>query len=1000
MDSNNYNNNRRQPPPAQDDQGQQQQQRKRSNTQPVQQRPQSGFIQAPPMGSFRPPPSQYAPGPYPQMQQYHPASGGPLSAGSSAHHFNLDPSASSFNPRGSISQQQQQQPQQPSHIDQFSGSLQRLSINPPTNSDIHNRQPSHPRSGPNSASLLSPRAGQFMPSGKPPSAAAGGGRAAGYLAPGSGSRQVPPPIATTSSSGSTLARQPQRIVGSASSQAGSRQPSSQPNMQSIWQSNYSSSRSPHQPPVAASPAGSYSYSSIGPAPGFMSEVPQSAVEPRFNSMPYGSSSGGGYEGENWSARSPASAIGSYGLFSGRAPMPIGPSSDADLSGGSLPRTPVTPLTSAKYTPTTTSDSLTKMDHAFPARPDYGVRGRKIKVRANFFEFMTIPGQNLYHYDIKITPEVPPSLNRKIFRELIIQYSEAELSSALPVFDGRRNIYSPVMIKAVEEKAVLELEVTLMDQTTPKSSEASMDTNATPKPQPPRIFQVRIKACPMINMDSLKTFVASSIPSQSPPFDAMMALDIIMRHRPSMLLTTVGRSFFTRNDVKSLGDGAECWMGFHQSVRPAQNKVVINIDVSATAFFEPGPLIRFIARNIGRKNLDDLGGPLRPRELEKCERLLKGVKVQVNHRGDIHRKYKINGLSRTPADQTFFKFTKTVLDPVTGERTPTGDSEEEEISVADYFLKQYNSALRFPYLPCLRVGNPARTVYLPIEVCDIVQGQRFLRKLNESQTAQMIRLTCQTPDRRAGKIANSINELGIGAMGGKIGETHIPSIEVSNDPEDEVYLNSFGVRINNEMMTIPARVIDPPTVQYHPSSREPLITPREGSWNLRDKKVVQPATLHSWVMVCFGSPREMPQHKMDHFLRELIHTCRDTGLAITNLHPPAIYGDPTNNIEGTLQAAWQAAGEATHSFPQLILCVLPNTGVSLYAEIKRVGDTVLGVPTQCVQVKHTFQPKKQYCANVCLKINAKLGGVNSFIVKNPHNVNDPGLPWVGEAPTII
>lgn len=60
------------------------------------------------------------------------------------------------------------------------------------------------------------------------------------------------------------------------------------------------------------------------------------------------------------------------------------------------------------------------------------------------------------------------------------------------------------------------------------------------------------------------------------------------------------------------------------------------------------------------------------------------------------------------------------------------------------------------------------------------------------------------------------------------------------------------------MTVPARVLNPPTLQYHPSSKESLITPRDGSWNLRDKKVVQPATLHSWGIVCFGSPKEMPQ----------------------------------------------------------------------------------------------------------------------------------------------
>jgi hypothetical protein len=66
---------------------------------------------------------------------------------------------------------------------------------------------------------------------------------------------------------------------------------------------------------------------------------------------------------------------------------------------------------------------------------------------------------------------------------------------------------------------------------------------------------------------------------------------------------------------------------------------------------------------------------------------------------------------------------------------------------------------------------------------------------------------------------------------------------------------------------------------------------------------------------------------------------------------------------------------------------------LYAEIKRVSDTVIGVATQCIQSQHLRQAKKQYCANVCLKINVKLGGMNSFI--------DPAqIPFISQRPTIL
>lgn len=50
-----------------------------------------------------------------------------------------------------------------------------------------------------------------------------------------------------------------------------------------------------------------------------------------------------------------------------------------------------------------------------------------------------------------------------------------------------------------------------------------------------------------------------------------------------------------------------------------------------------------------------------------------------------------------------------------------------------------------------------------------------------------------------------------------------------------------------------------------------------------------------------------------------------------------------------------------------------------AEVKRVGDTLLGVATQCVQTRNVNRTSPQTLSNLCLKINVKLGGINSIIV---------------------
>lgn len=194
---------------------------------------------------------------------------------------------------------------------------------------------------------------------------------------------------------------------------------------------------------------------------------------------------------------------------------------------------------------------------------------------------------------------------------------------------------------------------------------------------------------------------------------------------------------------------------------------------------------------------------------------------------------------------------------------------------------------------------------------------------------MIRFTCQPPHVRSNKVSNGFNLL---------------------LTQDNEYLQDFNVTIGREMATVNARVLPTPTLSYHPSSRESSIAPREGSWNLRDKKVAQGASLNSWAVVVFGSEREVSIYNVQKFLRELISTCRDTGVDVRQLQPPIRHANPLGNIEAILKAAFMDAGNTSNHKPQLVLVILPNTGVPLYAEIKRIADTVIGIATQCMQAK--------------------------------------------------
>lgn len=65
-----------------------------------------------------------------------------------------------------------------------------------------------------------------------------------------------------------------------------------------------------------------------------------------------------------------------------------------------------------------------------------------------------------------------------------------------------------------------------------------------------------------------------------------------------------------------------------------------------------------------------------------------------------------------------------------------------------------------------------------------------------------------------------------------------------------------------------------------------------------------------------------------------------------------------------------------------------------AEVKRVGDTVLGMATQCVQAKNVNKTSPQTLSNLCLKINVKLGGINSILVPSLRPKVSADGPGVG------
>uniref|UniRef100_A0A673AKK0 Uncharacterized protein n=1 Tax=Sphaeramia orbicularis TaxID=375764 RepID=A0A673AKK0_9TELE len=456
--------------------------------------------------------------------------------------------------------------------------------------------------------------------------------------------------------------------------------------------------------------------------------------------------------------------------------------------------------------------------SLPRRPGYGTIGKPIKLLANCFQ-VEIPKIDVYLYEVDIKPDkCPRRVNREVVDSMVQHFKVTIFGDRLPVYDGKKSLYTanPLPVAA----GGVDLDVTL-------PGEGGKD----------RPFKVTMRFVSLVSWHMLHEVltgraIAEPLDLEKPlSTNPVHAVDVVLRHLPSMKYTPVGRSFFSSPEGYDhpLGGGREVWFGFHQSVRPAMWKMMLNIDVSATAFYKAQPVIQFMCEVLDIHNIDEQPRPLTDSHRVKFTKEIKGLKVEVTHCGTMRRKYRVCNVTRRPASlQTF---------PLQLENGQT-----VERTVAQYFREKYNLQLKYPHLPCLQVGQEQKHTYLPLEVCNIVAGQRCIKKLTDNQTSTMIKATARSaPDRQE---------------------------EIS--------------RLNRT-----------------------VATPSHGVWDMRGKQFHTGVEIKMWAIACFATQRQL----------------------------------------------------------------------------KRVGDTLLGMATQCVQVKNVVKTSPQTLSNLCLKINVKLGGINNILV--PH-----------------
>ncbi|KAI6203095.1 hypothetical protein M3Y94_00516900 [Aphelenchoides besseyi] len=594
---------------------------------------------------------------------------------------------------------------------------------------------------------------------------------------------------------------------------------------------------------------------------------------------------------------------------------------------------------------TAIDSVTSYfyaDNAVVLRPNLGCAGRTIPLRSNFFEIRVQDSSvRVHQYHVEVRHERIRALDRDetraIFWRVVDTHRQLFGSPFGVAYDGGQQMYTTEKLACGSGVTTLEAEVQL-----------------------PRDSGYRGSRCALVLQFTgsvlLKELARSQnhLDSDTQQMAPIQVLDIIVRQALTCPLYAKSSGFYAwknscyrlpcaGNRPLNLEGGKELWAGFFASAHVGEGwRALLNVDVAHTAFYKPRlNVVQYMCeilaeRNFGGRNpmsMDKLNArsSLSSGEMRAFAESIRGLRVRCNH-GQSSRVYRVNGV-KGPANVMSFPARLT---------DARGEMVERMMTVADYFRERYTE-LQFPSLPCLHVGPPARNILVPLEVCILDGPQKYTKKLTDRQTATIIRRTSTNYAIWPG--SKTIHSFTL-----------------------------FGLQISPDMVETHGRVLEPPVLAYHNGEEE--VTPKDGAWPVENQRLYMPAECRSYVIFALVDPKE--QNQLENFCELLGKKARAMGLKFPDWPEHVSYGSNPADLQSMFREVCEhfAANGRTCD---LAIVILPAKNSEVYMTVKELSDMQFGLMSQCVLFRNVQRPTTASCANIVLKINMKLGGVNSCLV---------------------
>ncbi|KAL3620305.1 Protein argonaute-4 [Castilleja foliolosa] len=595
-----------------------------------------------------------------------------------------------------------------------------------------------------------------------------------------------------------------------------------------------------------------------------------------------------------------------------------------------------------------------------ARRGFGTKGNKVPILTNHFKVnVSKVDGHFFHYSVALfyedgRPVDGKGIGRKVLDRVHDTY-DTELAGKEFAYDGEKSLFTVGALPRNKLEFTVVLDSVTSSRNNGNSSPGGpgspneSDKKRIRRPYQSKTFKVEISFAAKIPMQAIANALRGQESEMSQ--EGLRVLDIILRQHAARQGCLLVRQSFFHNDPKNFADvggGVLGCRGFHSSFRTTHSGLSLNIDVSTTMIIQPGPVVDFLRANQGVKDPYSV-------DWAKAKRTLKNLRVKTS---PTNQEFKITGLSdKCCRDQTF----------TLKQKSKDGEG-EVEVTVYDYFVNQRNIDLRYSAdLPCINVGKPKRPTYFPIELCSLVSLQRYTKSLSNFQRASLVEKSRQKPQERMAVLSNALR---------------------INNYDAEPMLRSCGVSINNSFTQVEGRIL--PTPKLKVGNGEDLFA-RNGRWNFNNKKLADASRIEKWAVVNFSARCDV--HNL---VRDLIKVGRMKGVFVedpfdvfeespqSRRFPPVVRVDKMyEHIQSKLPGP-----------PKFLLCLLPDPkNCELYGPWKRKNLSEFGVVTQCLSPKRV---NDQYLTNLLLKINAKLGGLNSVLAGEL----SPSLPVISKVPTLI